>query len=52
VLQQNVESSVDQLLAFRGESVVLSWHPASVVTLAEEPPEDEPDDVPPIKEDQ
>jgi putative spermidine/putrescine transport system ATP-binding protein len=54
VLQQNLESSVDQLLAFRGESVVLSWHPASVVTLSEEAaavsPADGRDDVPPTKE--
>jgi putative spermidine/putrescine transport system ATP-binding protein len=50
VLQQNLEASVDQLLAFRGESVVLSWHPASVVTLAEASPEDE--HVPSTKEDQ
>ena len=49
VLQQNVESTVDQMLAFRGETVVLSWHPASVVTLTEEPPEDR-DDAPPTKE--
>jgi putative spermidine/putrescine transport system ATP-binding protein len=54
VLQQNLESSVDQLLAFRGESVVLSWHPASVVTLSEEPAEppagERDDDDPPTKE--
>jgi putative spermidine/putrescine transport system ATP-binding protein len=37
VLQQNLEASVDQLLAFRGEDVVLSWHPASVVSLVEDP---------------
>jgi putative spermidine/putrescine transport system ATP-binding protein len=37
VLQQNLESTVDQMLAFRGEDVVLSWQPASVVSLAEEP---------------
>jgi putative spermidine/putrescine transport system ATP-binding protein len=53
VLQQNVESTIDQTLAFRGERVVLSWHPASVVTLAEEqaeePPSEHPDD-PPTKE--
>jgi putative spermidine/putrescine transport system ATP-binding protein len=47
VLQQNVESTVDQMLAFRGETVVLSWHPASVVTLTEDP---EQRDVPPTKE--
>jgi len=50
VLQQNVGSTVDQMLAFRGETVVLSWHPASVVTLAEEPPPEQPGDVPPTKE--
>jgi putative spermidine/putrescine transport system ATP-binding protein len=49
VLQQNVEATVDQMLAFRGETVVLSWHPASVVTLTEEPPEHR-DDAPPTKE--
>jgi putative spermidine/putrescine transport system ATP-binding protein len=49
VLQQNLESSVDQMLAFRGENVVLSWHPASVVTLSEDPPE-HGGDVPPTKE--
>ncbi len=49
VLQQNLESTVDQMLAFRGENVVLSWHPASVVTLTEEPPEQR-GDVPPTKE--
>ena len=50
VLQQNLESTVDQMLAFRGEAVVLSWHPTSVVTLAEEPPGEHQDDVPPTKE--
>jgi len=50
VLQQNVESTADQRLAFRGEDVVLSWHPTSVVTLAEEPPGEHHDDVPPTKE--
>ncbi|HEX7717349.1 MAG TPA: ABC transporter ATP-binding protein, partial [Marmoricola sp.] len=49
VLQQNLEATADQMLAFRGESVVLSWHPASVVTLTEEPPM-QSDDVPPTKE--
>ena len=49
VLQQNLEATADQMLAFRGESVVLSWHPASVVTLTEEPPM-QSDDVPPTNE--
>ena len=43
------QRTADQMLAFRGESVVLSWHPASVVTLTEEPPM-QSDDVPPTKE--
>ena len=34
VLQQNVESSVDHALAFRGEDVQLSWLRAHVVALA------------------
>jgi putative spermidine/putrescine transport system ATP-binding protein len=50
VLQQNLEPTVDQMLAFRGEDVVLSWHPTSVVTLAEEPPGEHRDDLPPTKE--
>jgi putative spermidine/putrescine transport system ATP-binding protein len=44
VLQQNVESSVDQMLAFRGEKVKLSWDPDSVVSLTQ------PSEVPPTKE--
>jgi putative spermidine/putrescine transport system ATP-binding protein len=49
VQQQNLEPTADQMLAFRGERVVLSWQPASVVTLAEDPPTEQPD-APPTKE--
>jgi putative spermidine/putrescine transport system ATP-binding protein len=45
VLEQNLESTLDRMLAFRGEKVSLSWHPASVVSLA-----GPVTDVPPTKE--
>jgi putative spermidine/putrescine transport system ATP-binding protein len=33
VLQQNLESSIDHALAYRGEDVILTWQRAHVVTL-------------------
>jgi putative spermidine/putrescine transport system ATP-binding protein len=33
VLQQNLESSIDHALAYRGEEVLLTWQRAHVVTL-------------------
>jgi putative spermidine/putrescine transport system ATP-binding protein len=33
VLQQNLESSIDHALAYRGEDVLLTWQRANVVTL-------------------